>query len=376
MPITKTNKSISISGEEYQQWVLLHEKIKSGEDIEALILEIPPAYLLDMLNLTKSYITRDLCNSDGLSAVHLAAREGNLQALRSFARLKADFSLRTDNYGKSALHLAAADNHVEVIKFLIDEMGIDVDIPTTPTSYYEGYSESPLFVCAVHSNVEAAEALLESGANVNYINSKGFTPLDNAGRYGYMWNTEAKVSDFAELLIKNGAKKSIDLPRQEKKTSAPNSAGFFSPAPVEVTKSTVVEKKQDCDYLAPDGSEIRLLLKSEHSERGGLCHCTLPAGKTSIAAKHKTVEELWYFVSGQGEVWLKQGATETVHPVKSGVALSIPPGAGFQFRNLSENDNLEFIITTMPHWPGPEEAILLDEGKWTPSVNQVALGNV
>ncbi len=43
------------------------------------------------------------------------------------------------------------------------------------------------------------------------------------------------------------------------------------------------------DYLAPDGSEIRLLAKVN---AGGFCHCTLPADKTSSAVKHKTVEEI------------------------------------------------------------------------------------
>jgi mannose-6-phosphate isomerase-like protein (cupin superfamily) len=54
------------------------------------------------------------------------------------------------------------------------------------------------------------------------------------------------------------------------------------------------------DQIAPDGSEIRLLMSLGG---GGLCHCTLPAGKTSSAVKHKTVEEIWYFLAGQGELW-------------------------------------------------------------------------
>lgn len=44
------------------------------------------------------------------------------------------------------------------------------------------------------------------------------------------------------------------------------------------------------DYLAPDGSEIRLLADLEG---GGLAHCTLPSGRVSVAQRHKTVEEIW-----------------------------------------------------------------------------------
>jgi mannose-6-phosphate isomerase-like protein (cupin superfamily) len=53
------------------------------------------------------------------------------------------------------------------------------------------------------------------------------------------------------------------------------------------------------DDLAPEGSEIRLIARMEN---GSFCHCTLPVGKASHAVKHKTVEEIWYFLDGEGGV--------------------------------------------------------------------------
>ncbi len=44
--------------------------------------------------------------------------------------------------------------------------------------------------------------------------------------------------------------------------------------------------KDTYDYLAPDGSEIRLLLDLEG---GSLAHCTLPPGRISVAQRHRTV---------------------------------------------------------------------------------------
>jgi mannose-6-phosphate isomerase-like protein (cupin superfamily) len=58
--------------------------------------------------------------------------------------------------------------------------------------------------------------------------------------------------------------------------------------------------KTDPDYSAPDGSEIRLLL---NVKGGGLAHCTLPPAATTLAVRHRTVEEIWYFLDGTGEVW-------------------------------------------------------------------------
>ena len=123
----------------------------------------------------------------------------------------------------------------------------------------------------------------------------------------------------------------------------------------------------DYDYLAPDQSEIRLLVSTEKGEltlKGGdFVHCTLPPGQTSTAVTHKTVEEIWYFLQGQGEVWRKQDDQEgCVTEVKPGICLTIPLGTHFQFRNTGE-ENLCFVIATMPPWPGKDEAYEV-EGYW------------
>lgn len=105
--------------------------------------------------------------------------------------------------------------------------------------------------------------------------------------------------------------------------------------------------------LAPDGSEIRELVSSG---RGSMVHCTLPPGGVSLAVRHRTVEEVWFFLKGQGQVWREQGDRSEVVDVDPGVSLNIETGAHFQFRNTS-TDSLEFIIVTMPPWPGEAEAV-------------------
>jgi mannose-6-phosphate isomerase-like protein (cupin superfamily) len=118
------------------------------------------------------------------------------------------------------------------------------------------------------------------------------------------------------------------------------------------------------DYLAPDGSEIRLL---PTMNGGGLAHCALPTGGVSRPVYHKTVEEIWFFLEGEGQVWRSQGDPEEPVNVYPGMSLTIPTGTHFQFRNTSDVP-LRFIIVTMPPWPGPDEAVELEEGYWeTPS---------
>ena len=115
------------------------------------------------------------------------------------------------------------------------------------------------------------------------------------------------------------------------------------------------------DAIAPDGSEVRLLLQRP---AGSMAHFELQAGQTSKAMTHKTVEEIWFFLSGDGEMWRKQeGGDEEVVRVEQGVCVTIPLGTHFQFRCLSR-DPLAAVAVTMPPWPGDDEALAVD-GKWS-----------
>lgn len=113
------------------------------------------------------------------------------------------------------------------------------------------------------------------------------------------------------------------------------------------------------DVIAPDGSEIRLLA---NVSRGSMVHRTLSPGSASKAIFHCTVEELWYFISGQRQVWRKLDDQEEVVEVGPGASLNIPTGTIFQFRNTGE-EALRFVIVTMPPWPGEDEA-LMHAGFW------------
>ena len=103
------------------------------------------------------------------------------------------------------------------------------------------------------------------------------------------------------------------------------------------------------DAIAPDGSEVRLLSRGEN---GSMAHFRLPAGECSTAVRHQTVEELWCFVSGTGEMVIG----DEVISVEPGTSVRIAPGVRFQFRS-SDDDALEAIGVTMPPWPGDHEAV-------------------
>lgn len=115
--------------------------------------------------------------------------------------------------------------------------------------------------------------------------------------------------------------------------------------------------------VALDGSDVRILLGLK---AGGMAHFELAPGKTSKAVTHQTVEEIWYFVSGRGQMWRKLDIQDAVIDVYPGLSLTIPLGTHFQFRSFGY-EPLAAIAITMPPWPGEGEAIVVD-GKWTPTV--------
>ena len=119
------------------------------------------------------------------------------------------------------------------------------------------------------------------------------------------------------------------------------------------------------DGTAPDGTDVRLLLRLKG---GSFAHFELPPGKISKAVAHRTVEEIWYFVGGEGKMWRKKGAHEKVVTVKPGVCLTIPLGTRFQFRS-SGDVALEMVAVTMPPWPGEGEAYEV-RGKWRPTIDR------
>src|SRR4051794_12174818 len=118
------------------------------------------------------------------------------------------------------------------------------------------------------------------------------------------------------------------------------------------------------DVTAPDGSDVRILLRTK---RGSTAHFELGPGRTSLAVRHRTVEEVWYFLAGRGEMWRRTPeGEERVDEVGPGVSIDIPVGTAFQFRTLGD-EPLSAHGTTMPPWPNDDTEAVPVEGPWPPT---------
>lgn len=78
--------------------------------------------------------------------------------------------------GCTCLHWAAGTNQVETIRYLVTRRGVPVDICATK----KARGRSPLHYAARNGSLEAAQLLVEMGANVNVRAKNGVSPFQLA----------------------------------------------------------------------------------------------------------------------------------------------------------------------------------------------------
>lgn len=93
-----------------------------------------------------------------------------------------------------------------------------------------------------------------------------------------------------------------------------------------------------------------------------MAHFELAPGQVSRAVSHLTVDEIWYFLAGTGQMWRRQGTHESVIDITPGVCVTLPAGTEFQFRNRGA-ESLTAVAVTMPPWPGDFEGVT-GAGTW------------
>ncbi|XP_053195442.1 ankycorbin [Scomber japonicus] len=160
-------------------------------------------------------------DSEGKSALHVAAARGQTDCLSVLLAHGADLSL-TDAAGFNPLHLAAKNNHLECCKKLIQSKcpvdAVDSSGKTalhhaaasgkiqtiqllcelkSPINLKDADGLTPLLLSAKHGHAEICSTLLDCGAEIN-------TP-DNSGRTALLLATESSAASVVEVLVQRGA---------------------------------------------------------------------------------------------------------------------------------------------------------------------------
>jgi ankyrin repeat protein len=129
--------------------------------------------------------------------VMTAARRGDLQSLEPLLSKRAGVRGR-DQYGLTALHLAAIKGHCDVIAMLAGSGCMDVECEDV-----EGHR--PLHLAVEGGHAEAVELLLDMGADVNAKTRRGATPLQVAEITGHETIGQLLCSRGAELAAASSA---------------------------------------------------------------------------------------------------------------------------------------------------------------------------
>jgi mannose-6-phosphate isomerase-like protein (cupin superfamily) len=102
-----------------------------------------------------------------------------------------------------------------------------------------------------------------------------------------------------------------------------------------------------------------------------MAHFELGPGEVSRPQRHRTVTEVWYVISGLGQMWRGQDRAEgVVIDLRPGTALTIPVGTSFQFRNNGRQP-LAAVGVTMPPWPNEGDAFEVP-GVWSDHLGALA----
>lgn len=129
-----------------------------------------------------------LISLSGCMSIHEAAREGDIEHIKTLLALGTDIDSGTWGGDQGTpLHRASGAGQVETVKFLI-ENGANVNIGNEA-------SQIPLCYAAWNGHAEVVKVLLENGAYVKGRGNK--VPLVDAANYGYL--------EVAEILLSYGA---------------------------------------------------------------------------------------------------------------------------------------------------------------------------
>ncbi|XP_034041489.1 ankyrin-3 isoform X27 [Thalassophryne amazonica] len=148
-----------------------------------------------VLDYIKSGVEINICNQNGLNALHLASKEGHVEVVAELLKLGATVDAATKK-GNTALHIASLAGQTEVVKELVTN-GANVNAQSQ-----NGFT--PLYMAAQENHLDVVRFLLENGASQSMATEDGFTPLAVALQQGH--------DQVVSLLLENDTKGKVRLP--------------------------------------------------------------------------------------------------------------------------------------------------------------------
>ncbi|XP_028844551.1 ankyrin-3-like isoform X9 [Denticeps clupeoides] len=148
-----------------------------------------------VLDYIKSGVDINICNQNGLNALHLASKEGHVEVVAELLKQGADVDAATKK-GNTALHIASLAGQSEVVRELVTN-GANVNAQSQ-----NGFT--PLYMAAQENHLEVVHFLLQHSSSQSIATEDGFTPLAVALQQGH--------DQVVSLLLENDTKGKVRLP--------------------------------------------------------------------------------------------------------------------------------------------------------------------
>ncbi|XP_035388358.1 ankyrin-3 isoform X2 [Electrophorus electricus] len=147
------------------------------------------------LDYLKSGVDINICNQNGLNALHLASKEGHVEVVSELLKLGASVDAATKK-GNTALHIASLAGQTDVVRELVTSSA------NVNAQSQNGFT--PLYMAAQENHLDVVRFLLEHGASQSIATEDGFTPLAVALQQGH--------DQVVSLLLENDTKGKVRLP--------------------------------------------------------------------------------------------------------------------------------------------------------------------
>ncbi|XP_008435582.1 ankyrin-3-like isoform X20 [Poecilia reticulata] len=171
-------------------------EVKKKTDVNACYLRAARAGNLEKaLDYLKNGVDINICNQNGLNALHLASKEGHVEVVAGLIKQGANVDAATKK-GNTALHIASLAGQSEVVKELVTN-GANVNAQSQ-----NGFT--PLYMAAQENHMEVVQFLLDNGSSQSIATEDGFTPLAVALQQGH--------DQVVSLLLENDTKGKVRLP--------------------------------------------------------------------------------------------------------------------------------------------------------------------
>lgn len=153
---------------------------------------------LDVIKVLSNFIVNlDLLDTNGRSALHIAAYIGNEDCCEELIRQGASVFLKESVNRFTPVHMATIGGHVGCLKVL---MKYDVSILA---NYQDSYNRTPLMLASIFGHADVISFLVENSACVNQVDSNNRTALHHAVTNGHDDCVKILIACKAKINAKN-----------------------------------------------------------------------------------------------------------------------------------------------------------------------------